>query len=166
MKKLFVTLTLGLLAHASFAQSLPNYDEIKLVVKEDYNATANDAALQAANYLLSTPLDGKNIDRLKCMQYVIKWMAGSPDYYFTLDAQATKFSKKNDDLMALYMAAMTKYVLENKEYAADQNKIKLNAVKLIVDYAKNPDNKVKLNSELKKLIEADSNGNLAEYLKV
>lgn len=74
--------------------------------------------------------------------------------------------KKNDDLLALYMAAMTKHVLENKADSKDQNKIKLNAVKLIVAYAKDEKNKVKLNAELKKAIEADQKGQLKEYLKI
>jgi hypothetical protein len=93
-------------------------------------------------------------------------MQGTPDYNFTLDEQTTKFAKKNDDLLALYMAAMVKYVLENKEDSKDQNKIKLNSVKLILSYARDPKNNVKINKELKNLIEADSKGQLAAYLKL
>lgn len=148
------------------AQSLPDFDGIKLESKADFNTTANDAALQAANYLLTTPLEKNNINRLKSIQFVIRWMTGTPEYSFTLDEQATKFAKKNDDLLSLYMAAMTKYVLENKADAKDQNKIKLNAVKLIIIYVKDPNNKVKLNGELKKAIEADEKGELASYLKI
>ncbi|MBL7851379.1 MAG: hypothetical protein JNN04_10795, partial [Cyclobacteriaceae bacterium] len=95
-----------------------------------------------------------------------KWMSGTPYYSFTLDEQATKFAKKSDDLLGLYMAAMTKYVLENKADSKDQDKIKFNAVKLIIEYAKDDKNNVKINSELKKAIEADNKGQLSEYLKI
>ena len=166
MKKLFFGMLLVLFSNLSFAQTLPNFDVIKLESKEDYNATANDAALQASNFLFSTPLDPKSIDRLRSLQFIIKWMTGTPDYSFTLDEQATKFAKKNDDLLALYMAAMTKYVLENKADAKDQNKIKLNAVKIIIAYVTDPKNNVKINKELKNAIEADKNGRLSEYLKI
>ena len=166
MKRIVFGLLLGLLCSFSFAQNLPDFDAIKLEAKEDYTPTANNAALQAATLLLATPLDAKNMDRLKSMQYVIKWMSGTPDYNFTLDEQATKFAKKNDNLLALYMAAMTKYTLENKEEAKDQNKVKLNAVKSIIVYAKDSKNNVKMNSELKKVIESDDKGQLAEYLKI
>ncbi|WP_153797057.1 hypothetical protein [Foetidibacter luteolus] len=166
MKRLFFGLLFGLLSTFSFAQTLPDFDAIKLETKEDFNTTADDAALQASNFLFSTPLEKNNIDRLKSLQYIIKWMSGTPDYSFTLDEQATKFAKKNDDLLGLYMAAMTKYVLENKEDAKDQNKIKLNAVKMIIAYAKDEKNRVKPNSELKKAIEADEKGQLSEYLKI
>ncbi len=150
----------------SFAQELPDFSTIPIEAKEDFTATADNAALQAASYLLSTPMDAKNINRLKCTSYVIKWMTGTPDYNFTLDEQATKFAKKNDDLLGLYMAAMTKYSLENKADAKDQNKVKLNAVKSIITYAKDPKNNVKVNGELKKMTEADEKGELAQYLKI
>jgi hypothetical protein len=166
MKRLTFGLLFGLLSNISFAQTLPDFDAIKLEKKEDYNATTDNAALQASGFLLSTPLEKDNIDRLKSLQYIIKWMSGTPDYNFTLDVQATKFAKKNDDLLGLYMAAMAKYVLENKVDSKDQNKIKLNAVKLIINYAKDEKNKVKINAEIKKAIEADEKGQLSEYLKI
>lgn len=166
MKRLFFALLFGLLSHISFAQNLPDFDAIKLDKKEDFNSVADDAALQASNFLFSTPLKKDNIDRLKSLQYIIKWMSGTPDYNFSLDEQATKFAKKNDDLLGLYMAAMTKYILQNKPDSKDQNKIKFNAVKIIITYAKDENNKVKINSELKKVIEADDKGQLSEYLKI
>lgn len=166
MKHLFLYLLLLITFNESFSQSLPKYDEIKLEAKEDFNDAANDAALKAATYLLSTPMESKSIDRLKSLQYIIKWMSGSPDYSFTLDEQATKFTKSNEDLLGLYMAAMTKYVLENKSESNNQNKIKLNAVKMIIAYAMDTGNNVKINKELKKVIEADENGRLEEYLKI
>lgn len=97
---------------------------------------------------------------------MIKWMTGTPDYTFSLDEQATNFAKNNDHFLGLYMAAMTKYVLENKTESKNDSKIKLNAVKLIINYSKVPSNNVKLNKELKKAIEADENGRLEEYLKL
>jgi hypothetical protein len=166
MKKIVFGLLFGLVSSVTFAQTIPDFDAIKLNKKEDFNATADDAALQASNFLLSTPLEKDNLDRLKSLQYIIKWMSGTPDYMFELDEQATKFAKKNEELLGLYMAAMTKYVLENKADSKDQSKIKLNAVKSIVAYAKDEKNKVKINGELKKAIEADANGQLSAYLKI
>ncbi len=166
MKRIIIGILLLLSINISFGQNLPNYDAIKLEVKEDYNTTANDAALQAANFILSTPVDENNMDRLKSMQYIFKWMSGSPDYNFEVGEPATKFSKRNDYFLGIYMAAMTKYVLENKDDAKNQNKIKLNAVKSVIEYAKIPANNVKLNSELKKAIEADAKGELSTYLKI
>jgi hypothetical protein len=166
MIKLILGVLFVLAINSSFAQTLPDYDQIQLEKKEDFNSTADNAALQASNFLLSTPLEKDNLDRLKSLQYIIKWMSGTPDYGFTLDEQATKFAKKNDDLLGLYMAAMTKYVLENKADSKDEKKIKLNAVKLIIAYVKVEKNKVKLNAELKRVIGAEEKGKLEEYLKI
>lgn len=147
------------------AQTLPNFAAIPLSTKEDFNEAANLAALQAADYLFSTPMEKNNADRLQSLQYIIRWMSGTPDYQFTLDSQATQFARKNDDLLGLYMAAMVKYVLENKDSAHDQEKIKLHAVKQLITYAGDEKNKVKLNAALKKAIAADAAGQLEEYLK-
>jgi hypothetical protein len=166
MKQLLFSILFFFTVGNVFSQDLPKYDEIKLETKEDFNETANNAALQAANYLLSTPMESKSFDRLTSLQFILKWMTGSPDYSFTFDQQATKFAKNNDDLLGLYMAAMTKYVLENKTESKNQNKIKLNAVKLIIQYSKDTKNNVKINKELKKAIAAEENGKLEEYLKI
>jgi len=166
MRKFIFGLFIVMLVASSHAQNVTNFENIKLETREDYNPAANAAALQASNFLLLTPLDANNVDRLKALQYIIRWMTGTPDYSFELDAQATKFAKKNDDLLGLYMAAMTKFVLENKADSKDQDKIKLNAVRLIIEYAREPKNKVKPNKELKKAMEAEEKGQLTEYLKM
>lgn len=166
MKQLLLSLTLVFTCTLAMAQTLPDLDAIKLETKEDFNTSANDAALQAATFLFTTPIDKSNVQRLKAVVYIIKWMSGTPDYNFAIDDEATKLSKKNEELMAMFMAAMAKYVLENKADARDQPKIKLNAVKMIIEYAKNEKNNVKISGELKKVMEADEKGELASYLKI
>lgn len=166
MKKLLFALLFALVANISLAQNLPDYDAIKLENKEDYDSAAEAAALQAADFLFSTPMEKNSLDRLQSLAYIIKWMSGTPAYTFSLDAQAIKFAKKDNDLLGMYMAAMTKFVLENKADSKDQNKIKLHAVKMIISYVKDEKNKVKINGELKKAIEADEKGELAAYLKI
>jgi hypothetical protein len=166
MKK--ITLLLFTIAAflTSYSQDLPDFDAIKLEVKEDFNENANNAALQAANYIFSIPVEKKNATRRQCALYMIKWMSGSPDFHFTLDAEGTKFLIRDADLMILYLAAMTKYALENKVEAADNKKVQLNAVKTVIQYVKVPANKIKPNKEMKKAIEADEKGQLAEFLKL
>jgi hypothetical protein len=167
MKRLILVFILTFFCKVSFTQTLPDYSAIKLEVKEDYNSTANDAALQAANYILSTPIDNNNIDRIKSIDYVSKWSQGTPDYHFTLgDKIMQEFYLENDDLLDVYMAAMVKYVLENKEDSKEQKRIKLNSAKLIIAYSKVSKNNVKFDKELENLIEADNKGELVEYLKL
>jgi hypothetical protein len=106
MKKIMLALLL-LYFQPSFSQTtLPNFDEIKLDQKSDYQ-NADPSALQAANYILSTAFNKDDLNRLKSLQFIIKWMSGTPDYIFSLDNVASKIIKGNDDLLGLYMACMT-----------------------------------------------------------
>lgn len=151
------------LSQSLTAQTIPDYEKIKLDVKEDYNQAANDAALTAANYLLSNPIEKESLTRLQSAKYLIRWMTGSPDYSFSLDVG--KIFKKNDDLLIVYMAAMTKYCMENKSNGKDVDVVKLGSYKILADYCKKG-NSVKQTSEVKKLIEAYDAGQLEKYLDI
>lgn len=162
MRTALLALLLGLGTITASAQSLPDFGSIRLNVKEDYDDKANEAALTAATHLLSTPLDDAN--RRAALSYVLRWMTGSPHYSFSLDAKAMRFTKSNDDLLGLYMAGMARFALENKDKAADAKAVNIGGLQHVANYAANPANGVKLNSELKKLIKANEAGKLAEYL--
>ncbi len=148
-----------------YAQSLPDYQSIRLEKPADY-ALADSSALLASTYLLTTPLVKDNIGRLKSMQFLIKWMGGTPDYTFSLDGPVTKISSGNVDIMGVYLAAMVKFCLENKSQSKDQKAIKLNAVKTLLAYCSDPAHGVKIKGELKKAMEADEKGELEKYLAV
>jgi hypothetical protein len=162
MKKLLVALLL-LCFNYSFSQVLPDYDNIRLVEKADYNV-AEPSVMQAVSYILTTPFEKNDLMRLKSLQFIIKWMTGTPDFGFTLDDVATKIAKGNDDLIGLYMVCMTKYCLENKSSAKDNAAVKLNAIKLLLAYCDNADNHMKLTKQLKKLSEANKKGELEKEL--
>ena len=145
------------------AQTLPAIDEIKMEKATDFDK-AEPFVLQTANYFLSSIHDTKNQDRIKAVQFIIKWMSGSPHYSFRMDETATRLAKGNDDVMGVYMAAMTKYVIENKEGAKDPRLVKLNAIKYTLDYCGNPLFKMKMTKYLKKLAEAREKGELEKML--
>ncbi|HMF70275.1 MAG TPA: hypothetical protein VK616_02310 [Flavitalea sp.] len=163
MKTAFI-LILSVLANYSFSQIQTNFDNIKLEQAADYRA-ADSIALGASTYLLSTPFAEDNIGRLKSLSFVIRWMTGTPDYSFTLDEVAGKIVKGNDNLLGLYMAAMTKYSLENKESSKDQKLVKLNALTSLLNYCEDVNNNVKMTKQLKKLSEAKAKGQLEQSLK-
>lgn len=161
--KAILIIGLTVFCNCLFAQSGPDYDNIKLETAADCRA-AEPMALQASTYLLSTPFEEKNITRLRALSFIIKWMSATPDYSFTLDNVASKLMKGNDDLLGLYMAAMTKYCIENKESAKDPKLVKLNAVTAVLDYCENEKNNLKMTKQLKKLAEAKAKGELEKSL--
>ncbi len=166
MKKFLLMMSLALTSLLAQAQNdLPDWDPIRLQVKEDYNAAANRAAWQAAAYLLTHPIDKEDKLRGSATRYVIEWMTGSPDYSFTIDAKAMRFAKDNDDWMALFLAGMVYYAVSNNAPKADPKLVTLEACKQVVAYAKNPEYRIRPNAEFKKMIKAADEGKLSEYLK-
>lgn len=150
-----------LLIIPAFAQEIPNYEEIKLESPADYKA-AEPQALGAANFLLASPNDMSAPDRLKSSQFLIRWMSGTRDYTFGLDESTQILVDAN--LLNLYMAAMTKYCLENPANAKDAQQVKVSSWKILLAYCDDPKNKVKMTKKLKKLSEANKNGTLEKSL--
>jgi len=162
MKKLLYVLPLFFLSPA-FAQTLPKFDEIVLEQASDFKNAEVDV-IKAANYMLTTPFDKDDVNRLKSLQFIIKWMSGTPNYSFALDDMAAKLMKGSDDLLGLYMVCMAKYCLENPASAKDLKAVKLNSIKLVLTYCENDANKMKMNKQLKKLSEANKKGELEKEL--
>src|ERR1041385_1652855 len=140
MRKVVLLSALLAFAMAARSQSLPDISSIKLESKSDFNATANDAALRISVYLLNTPLENANHTRQLAEKYLLKWMKGTPEFSFNLDEDAAQLATENERLFVVFMAAMTKYVLENPSEASDTRKVKQASVKALIEYAKNPKN--------------------------
>jgi hypothetical protein len=162
MKKLTLILFVFTI-HYSFAQTLPDYDNIPLGNAAECKAAEN-AALQAANCMLSTPSNANDANRLQSLQFIIKWMTATPDYSFDIDETVGKLMNGNDDLLGLYMACMTKYSLEHSAEAKDKKIVKLNSVRLLLAYAEQGSNNFKMTKNLKKLSEANKKGELESAL--
>lgn len=149
----------------SVAQDFEKIAGIEFKQKSDFKSYETEV-LQCANYILQQPNDKDNVNRLLSLQTVIKWMSGTPDYTFAIDESIGAVMKKNDDVLGVYMAAMTKFVLENPDQAKDQSAVKLNAFAYLLDYCANPVNKIKQTKELEKAIEAKKDDKLKEYLSI
>ncbi|RYD81369.1 MAG: hypothetical protein EOP53_06525 [Sphingobacteriales bacterium] len=98
------------------------------------------------------------------MEFIFKWMSGTPDFSFTFDDPFIKMIKDNPNTTGLYMAAMAKYSLENREASKDSKLVKTNAIKALLQYCENKDNNLKMTKQLKKLAEARDSGTLEEML--
>lgn len=161
MKISLVIFTL-LFSTRTFAQTLPNFDAIKLEKAPDYKL-AEPYALQTANYLLSTPFKKENKDVMNSLRFMGKWMNGTPDYSFSVADMEDKIGRDND-LFGLYMISKAKYILENKANAKDPKLVKLNAVILLLNYCSKKENLIKMTKQLKKLAEAKEKGELEKAL--
>ncbi len=164
MKKCFLLLfVFAGLTITCYAQT--DFKGIELQKDSDY-ASADKYALEASNYILSVPYDSGNEKRTEAVQFVLRWMQGTPDYSFAIDSFVMEEIVGEDEaLLGIYMACMAKYCLENPGNAKDNELVKLNAVKLIIAYVEKKENNIKMSKSLKKLAEANRKGELEKALK-
>lgn len=146
-------------------QAQSPFGEIKLEAKEDYKA-AEQKVLEASNLLFTTKYDKDDLDRLYAMELIEKWMTGTPDYTFEIGEKFSKAFSSDADLLGMYMAAMAKYALENKEKAGDNKSIGLGATKMLIEYSSKLSNNLRQSGELKKMSAALKKGELEKYLGI
>lgn len=165
MKKLLLVLSLFFTALCSYAQEFNALQNVVYKEKTEYKEYQPQIQ-ECANYILSVPVQADNENRAAALRSLIVWMTGTPDHKFIVDETATRLMDKNDAVLGLYLAAMTKFVLENTDKAADANEVKYGAVVTLLDYCASPTNNVPLTKELKRALAQKNKGKLREYLKI
>lgn len=150
MRKVILCLVLVFSSLNLFAQDYTSLDAGSLQKMEDY-VKAEPKVLECSNFLLNTPYEENNLNRLSAMQYVLKWMEGT-DYTFSIDSKAAELTDGNNDLFGLYVTTMPKVVLENKGTKLSEDEIHNRVVELLIAYCKNEKNNMKPTKKLKKLM--------------
>lgn len=166
-KSLIISLVLIGILTSLKAQDYTKLDQIKLSDKSDYQKNET-LVLECANYILNSQFDllQKDLNHTNAQLFIIKWMGGTPDYMFSIDENVGKATKSNANLLALYLAASVKYVLENKEMASNENEVKYNSILIFLNYCEDPTKNAKLNGEIKKMIKAKEENTLRDYLNI
>ena len=154
MKSTLLTVILSLTIGISFAQNFTELSRYEFQDEESYKSEEKNVLL-CADFLLNNPADQALGNRHTSVQYILKWMTGTPDYTFDLDNRVMELTKGNDDLLALYMAAMTKVVLENSGPDLTAEQIYKSSENLLVAYCANGDNRMKPSRKIKKLLKAE-----------
>jgi hypothetical protein len=162
---ILVSLIIFSVTGITYSQDYSNLKDIELKDKTDY-PKAEDKVLECANYILSTPMDNNNINRIYAIQFLLRWMGGTPDYTFNIDETIGKITKSEPTLLGVYLACMSKFVLENKDKSNNNDEVNFNSIVMLLNYCDNPSNKVKIKGELKKMIKAKNEDKLKEYLKL
>jgi hypothetical protein len=162
MKKLVLFLVLLSLGIYANGQEFPKLKQIKLNKKAHYKA-AEETTYKVVNYLFETPIDRKNKSRSEAGQFLLDWMHGTPDYTFNLEEKELNFFNTDSDLMLMYMAALTKFALENPAIKDPKDRI-VGALRLVLPYLNQQENKKSWSAALWQLNEANQKGNLLAYL--
>jgi hypothetical protein len=151
MKKIIFIALITLTSTMSFAQNFSELANSEFKSKESFKS-AESQVLTCANYLFTTPTNQAELNRLNAMKYIMKWMEGTPDYTFELGEKVLKLTNEDTNLLSLYMAAMSKVVLENTAGKLNSDEIYNQSEKILVKYCAGADNKIKPSKKIKQLI--------------
>jgi hypothetical protein len=146
------------------AQDFEKLKTLELKSKSDYKAIEGEI-LKCATFILTTP-DEPNENRRLAFKSIIMWMSGTAEYSFDIDESLSPLMKNNDSIVGLYMASMSKYVLENPDRSKNKSEVKLNSYTYLLDYCEKELNGVKQTKELKRAIAAKNENRLKEYLRL
>jgi hypothetical protein len=164
MKKILLfsfSLLIGMAA--CFAQELPNIKHVKLNKKAHFK-DIEPVVLKVTDYLFNTPVNEQNNARREAGEFLIRWMNGTPYDTFLLEEKETDYFNTDTELMLMYMAGLTKFILENKSVTDQKEKV-FGAMQLVLPYLDKQETKKSWSKELWQLVDAYKNGKLAVYLR-
>ena len=144
------------------AQELPNLKHVKLNKKVHFKET-EQLILKVVTYLFETPISKKNKSRAEAGQFLLNWMNGTPDFTFYLEDKETSFFNTDSDLILMYMAALTKFTLENRTIK-DQQSIILGTMRIVLPYLNQQEDKKSWSALLWQLNDANQKGKLLDFL--
>lgn len=164
MKVLFLIIYISATAFSHvYSQDLLGFETTSGNEKTDYKSD-EPKALEAADYILSTAIDSKDVKRDQALMFMLMWMEGTPDYIFNIDEDIYLFTHSRDDILAVFMACMTRNCLENPVKAKNPAELKFMSVELFLDYCQNTSNQVKPYKQLEKLMKAREKGKLRNFI--
>ena len=167
MSSKFFFFTIVLVATIFFSETtvaqtsfeLPQH--VELINKEDY-AIYESPVIQAARWLEENDLDQETEKRKEINAFVLKWITGSPSVSVVISEQIQKIYGRNVQLLAVYLASYSRYMLENKNTHDNFKATKAALMSMISVYKKGI--AVHKTREMDKLISLTEAGQLDNYI--
>jgi hypothetical protein len=153
------TLFIGL-AWTATAQEAKPLSELP-ETKEEFVAS-EPRVIATVDWLENTPIDEQE-DKHK-MQYalLIGWLTNSPTVTLTMNEYVMDYTKKNSELLIIFMGGWTKYSLEN-EYSTDAVQCNLAGLRSMIKVYKT--GKLKKDKKMQELADLDAAGGLEAWVK-
>jgi len=147
-------------ANVCTGQSAFSSDTIELKTVQQMK-DAEKHVLTAAAFVLSKPLNTKDLKVADYTKFILTWMEKTPNYSFTLNDKIMALCNEDESFLLydIYTTCLAKARLEVKKDFVPV------AVKLFVAYIKNPENQVKQTAKVKKLIEDFDGHKIEKYVK-
>jgi hypothetical protein len=159
--RIFIALATCFISTIAYSQSFDVPQNVLLNTASDYARYEKDI-IQAANWLVNTPINEQAEKRKEVSAFVVTWINGSPTVNVEINPTIMDFDKKNSGMLVIYMASSTKYVLENN-YSKDMRTKQKAALKDMITVYKSGSG-IEKDKKMEKLIKADEEGKLDEWL--
>lgn len=153
MNKILLTAAITMMCQLAQAQDFDQIANYQFQSAEDFKAQ-EPTIIQCADFLLGTPASEQETQRLLAIQFILKWMEGTPDHTFEIGPEAAELTKGNTELFSLFLASMSKVVLENDGPALSNAEVYQMSETMVVDYCADENNKIKPSKKIKKLLKS------------
>ena len=129
--------------------------------KEEFVAS-EPQVIATVDWIENTPIDQN--EEMHKFQYslLIQWLTNSPTVTLSLNAYVMDYTKKNSDLLMIFMGGWTKYSLQN-EYTKDEVPCNLAGLQSMIKVYKT--GKLKKDKKMDELVALDTAGKLEAWVK-
>jgi len=128
--------------------------------KEQFIASEKNV-LATIQWLETTPVKNEEEKRKEQYALLLAWVTNSPTVTIEVNADLLTFSKKNSELMLMFMAGWIRYALQNN-YSKDQVQGNLAGIRCAANVYKSGG--LKTDKEMQKLIDLDGKGELEKWV--
>lgn len=156
-----VIIFLLLLSNLSIAQTENLLDSLP-TTREGF-IKSEPQIISTINWFENTPLNQEADKRKQQYSLFLAWLTNSPTVTINLIEKITPFTKKNPDLLFMFMGGWTKYTLQNS-YSKDQVQCSVAGVKSAIKVYQ-MGNGIKRDKEMEKIIDIDSKNELTVWVK-
>ncbi|MCC5931494.1 MAG: hypothetical protein JJU28_19760 [Cyclobacteriaceae bacterium] len=146
------------------SQNFSVYKDFKFARPEQYREQ-EQMALEASKFILSTKHTQENTERLYAIQFMMKWMEGTPDHNLEIKPWLAGIMKTDQFLYPVGLAALTRVALDEKLGKPEGDKFQLEAANLIADYVGTKEYSIRARSTVKKFMQAKEEGKLKEFIE-
>ncbi len=139
------------------AQNFSSLSEVEFVDSEMYDEYI-DMVFDCCYYLVQTPYEKKDDERLAANQFIQRWASGASSYSIKVSDNVKELLDEREELISLYCGCYLKVSLEQEE--SDPSILEEKALDAILRYCNNSSNKMKMTKGMKELSDLKSNGDI------
>ncbi len=159
MKRITFVLFIILVSYQCINAQFLYLNDVELEGKEDFEEFSETVS-DCCNYLLLTPYDKKDEQRIVATSFVKKWVIKHPDVEFVVGQKVMDLTEEKEELIDIYLVCVAKNLTNTEIHIENNVKLEELALLSFIEYCGKPMNKMKLTKEIKNLIELNNNGDL------